>query len=67
MALYSNDRSTVNISKPSTLSPTISIDNTVISEFDSVSRIFDMMRENSAGGSQNTNHQNVMKRRVGRN
>ncbi len=59
MALYRN--------KPSTLSPTIGIDNTVICEFDSVRGIFDIMRENSADVSQNTNHQNMMKRRVGRN
>ncbi len=56
----------MNISKPSTLSPTIGIDNAVISEFEPVSRIFDMMKENSADGHiQNTNHQNVKKRRVG--
>ncbi len=67
MALYRNDRNTVNISKPSTLSSTKGIDNTVISEFDPVSIIFDMTRENSANGSQNTNHQYVTKRRVSRN
>ncbi len=60
MALYRNNPSMVNISKPSPLSPTIGTDNTV-------SGIFDMMTENSADGSQNTNHQNVMKQRVGRN
>ncbi len=48
--LYSTDPGTVNISKPSTLSPTIGIDNTVISEFDPVSRIFEMIRENIANG-----------------
>ncbi len=58
----------VNISKPWTLSPTIVVDNTVISEFDPVGRIFETTRENSADGhTQNTNRQNVMKRRVGRN
>ncbi len=51
----------VNISKPLTLSPTLGIDNTLISEFDPVCRIFGTMRENSADGSQNTNHQYVMK------
>ncbi len=68
MALYSNDPGTVKISKLSTLSPTMGVDNTVISEFDPFGRIFEMMRENSADGHmQNTNHQNVTKRRVGRN
>ncbi len=68
MALYSIDPGTVNISKPSTLSPTIGIDNTVISEFDPTSRIVETMRENSADGhTQNTNHQYVMKRRFGLN
>ncbi len=62
MALYSNYPGTVNISKPSTLSPMMGVDNAVISEFDPVSRIFETMRENSADGHmQNTNHQNVMK------
>ncbi len=45
----------------------IGADNTLISEFNPVSGIFDMMRENSANGSQNTNHQNVTKQRVSRN
>ncbi len=65
MALYSNDRSTVNISKPSTLSSTIGVDKAVISEVKPVSGIFDTMRENSADGhTQNTNHQNVIKWRL---
>ncbi len=56
------------ISKPLTLSPMIGVDNTVISEFEPVGRIFDTIRENSADGhTQNTNHQKVMKRRVGEN
>ncbi len=68
MALYSNDRSMVNISKPLTLSSMIGVDNAVISEVKPVCAIFDMMRENSADGhKQNTDHQNVTKRRVGRN
>ncbi len=58
----------VNISKPSTLSHTMGIDNSVISEFEPVSRIFDTMKENSADSHmQNTNHQNVAKRSVGQN
>ncbi len=36
MSLYSIDSGMVNISKPLTLSPTIGIDNTVISEFDPI-------------------------------
>ncbi len=50
MALYRNNPGMVNISKPSTLSPTIGVDNTVISEFNLVGGIFDMKRENSADG-----------------
>ncbi len=61
MALYRNNPRTVNISLPSTLPSKIGADNTVISGFDPVGGIFDMMRENSADGSQNMNHQNVMK------
>ncbi len=58
----------VNISKRSTLSSTVGVDNAVISEFDPFSRIFEMTRENSADGhKQNTNHQNVTQRGVGRN
>ncbi len=68
IALYSIDHGTVNISKPSTLSPTMGVDNAVVSEVKPVGRIFEMTRENSADGHmQNTNHQNVMKRRVGQN
>ncbi len=67
-ALNSIDPGTVNISKPSTLSPMMGVDNAVISEFEPVGRIFDTMKENSAyGHMQNTNHQNMTKRRVGRN
>ncbi len=61
MALYSNDHRMVNKSKPLTLSPRIGVDNTVISKFDPVRRICDMIRENSADGSQNTKHQYVTK------
>ncbi len=44
------------------------IDNAMISKFEPICRIFDTMKENSANGHmQNTNHQNMMKRRVGRN
>ncbi len=44
------------------------VDNAVVSEVKPVGRIFEMTRENSADGHmQNTNHQKVMKRRVGRN
>ncbi len=68
MALYSIDPGMVNISKTSTLSPMIGVDNAVISEFDPVGRIFETTRENSAHRhTQNTNDQNVMKRRVGQN
>ncbi len=58
MALDSIDPGTVNISKPSTLSPTIGVDNAVISEVTPVCRIVETTRENSADGhTQNTNHQ----------
>ncbi len=68
IALYSIDQGMVNISKPSTLSPMMGVDNTAVSEVKPVGRIFEMTKENSADGhTQNTNHQNVMKRRVGRN
>ncbi len=68
MTLYSIDPGTVNISKPSTLSPMIGVDNTVRSEFDLIGRILETTRENSADGhTQNTNHQYVMKQRVIRN
>ncbi len=68
IALNSIDPGTLNISKPSTLSPTMGIDNAVTSEFEPAGRIFDTMKENSADGHmQNTNHQNETKRRVGRN
>ncbi len=68
MDLSSIDPGMVNISKPSTLSPTMGVDNAVISEFDPFCRIFEKTRKNSADGhTQNTNHQNVTKRRVGRN
>ncbi len=68
MALYSIYPGTVNIYKPSTLSPTIGVDNAVISKFDPVCRIFETTRENSADGhTQNTDHQNLLKRRVGQN
>ncbi len=68
IALNSIDPCTVNISKPSTLSPMMGIDNAIISEFEPVCRIFDMMKENGADGHmQNTPHQNVTKRRVDQN
>ncbi len=67
MALYRNNPSAVNISKPATLSPTIGADKTLISEYNLVGGIFDTMRENSADGSQNTNYLNVTKQRVCRN
>ncbi len=52
----------MNISKPSTLSPTIVIANDVIREFDPVGRIFETIREKYANGhTQNTNHQYGMK------
>ncbi len=68
MTLNIIDPGTVNISKPLTLSPRMGVDNSVISEVKPVRRMFEMMRENSANGHmQNTNHQNVTKRRVDRN
>ncbi len=55
ITLYSIDHGTVNISKPSTLSPKMGVDNAVVSEVKPVGRIFEMMRENSADGhTQNT-------------
>ncbi len=57
----------MNISKPSTLSSKIGVNNAVMSEVKPVGGIFYTMRENSANSHmQNTNHQNVTKRRVGR-
>ncbi len=66
MAVYRNDCKMVEKSKPLTLLPMKSIDDTDISEFDPVRGGFEM-RENSTDGLQNTNHKNVMKRRVRRN
>ncbi len=60
--LYRHNPSMVNISKTSTLLPTIGIDNTVISEFDLVGRKIKTTKENTVHGhTQNTNHQYVTK------